>query len=353
LEQLVAWSKGEGKSWKENLTEILSRLEAPRRIRNTEEFYREATRLRAAVEVIESWNGLEKQTQQALIGTVAARCRHLQDEAAPELKHPFGTDTIKGLFSIMTAWSATNRPGFVIGLMHTHSPVRASWVEDAIAWWEDLQGILDPSKVGNKTNESRNPERAVHGLIELAIGDTVGRDELQEAVLTCLDDGVSPDDPRIVKALLPYVDLLQRESRLKAVRKAVRKYNDSLNAVERAFEKDTNAIPTEWPYWDQVRGKRAILIGGNPKDTSRQKIEERFTFASLEWESGYQLRKLESIASRVESGGIDIVIFLTSFLSHKAWDVIGHRSDRLPFILVERGYGITQIQAAMEKHFSK
>ena len=104
---------------------------------------------------------------------------------------------------------------------------------------------------------------------------------------------------------------------------------------------------------DETKGKRAVIIGGLPREQNRLVLIEFFEWAEFRWEScqGNEPRILDRIEQSIRSGGIDMVLELTS--------LVGHHVERLkpvceevgiPFVRVARGYGISALIEAMKVH---
>lgn len=356
LSGLVAKFTGKGppvRSWEDDLMAVMNDLGQPQDIRDIHDLHAEVSRLeRASVEATHRWAMLPTDARHALMGVCVTRARYLQDTVMPRLKHPFVGTQIDRMFSQFTAYSADTRPGYVYGLSRTHSPEGKTWLADALTWWTTLEGLLPQDEPDNIPNEKEplNPEKALGRLDGLAGEDDTTNAELVAAVLVALTAGVSTNDIRLVKILLPHLDKLTREPKLKAVRKAIRSYKNELNAEGTESEADTTVLPADWPFWDYTRDKHALLVGGDKRERTVERFQEVFGFATLEWDSGWQPRRIEALARRIEQGSVDIVILLARFLSHKAWDSLVPvcKEAGVPFILVERGYGVSQVQATME-----
>jgi hypothetical protein len=340
----------------EVLEALLDDFGKPRRIRTQEEFRTELALLERATEADKVWVYQPQERQKALVGLCAARARHLQDEAAPKLDHPFVGSALDNVFSALTAYSGQYRPGFVLGLMRTHSPESSTWIEDAQNWWDDLCSVLEPSGKGTAEGDvveelPPDPNRTLNILAGICGEDEVRRQDVVDAALLCLDAFLSADDPRLVKTLLPHVRLLSKEPRLKAIRKAIREYKKSLTADNRKAENDKALLPEDWPYWFATRGKNAVIVGGDSRPKVVARFKGIFDFAEITWESGHQTRCLESLVSRIESGKLHMVIFLARFSSHSAQNALfpACKKAGIPYLLIPRGYGASLVQSEIER----
>lgn len=340
------------RTWEDDLRDILKDLGKPQPIKDLNTFHNELSLLeRASRAAYEQWEPFQQDIRRGLMGLCVARLRHVQDEVMPKLGHPFVGDLMNRIFSQFTAYSRDTKPGFVFGLSRGHQPEEPTWLQEALTWWKHLHNRIDPKpETGEPKVEVVNPEKALHHLDGLAGEDGGDRQELCKAVITVLDAGVSPDDTRLVKILLPHLGYLSKEPRLRSVRKALREYKKELSKEAQEAEADAAVLPEDWPFWEYTRGKNAVLVGGDKRDRTVKRFQEVFGFADIEWESGWEIRRLDALAHRVEQGNVDIVILLARFLSHTAWDALvpACKEAGIPFVLVERGYGVSQVQATME-----
>ncbi|MEZ4475375.1 MAG: hypothetical protein R3F60_32180 [bacterium] len=114
----------------------------------------ESARLTAAIAQRDAWIAFPASTQTLLLTHLAARLRALQDQ-------PQAPRNLRPLFSKLTAWSATHRPGFVHGLAQAHAPQAGTWLADAERTWDALQPTeppvapAAPAGPGRKRREAR------------------------------------------------------------------------------------------------------------------------------------------------------------------------------------------------------
>jgi hypothetical protein len=327
----------------------------PSRITTLDGFYKELNLLEHTVKGSRGWTVIDAPMQKALFGLLVARCRHLQDEASPFLGYPMMANALDGLFSALTAYSDKHRPGFVIGLMREHTPDRGSWINDARFWWGELahEELSEDEEIGFDSPLPPNPEKELRRLIEIVTAEEVVTKDVVKATLLCLKAKIPTRDPRLIKALLPHLRKLDKEKRLKALRKNIRAYQREIEAEGIEADEDTETLPDDWPYRDKTEGQTVFIVGGDRRDKTAKRYREVFGFKRVEWISGWRVRRVEAVAKRVEGGGVGIVIFLARFLSHSAWETIqpACKASGTPAILIERGYGVSQVREAMERTF--
>lgn len=161
----------------------------------------EVLRLHAAIRDSDRWCGLPREIQRGVVALTVARLRRLQDDR--RLIHP----RLEECFSMLTAFSKREQPGYVVGLSRHHTPVRGGWQEDAEAWWERMRATAT-----GQTAPSLPPtiERLVGGVVAAvaslqAATDPAERaaaeDEVRKRVAEALAAGLSHRDPRLLKAV--------------------------------------------------------------------------------------------------------------------------------------------------------
>jgi hypothetical protein len=111
----------------------------------------------------------------------------------------------------------------------------------------------------------------------------------------------------------------------------------------------------DWPWRLVVTGKRAVMVGGTPREQHRAKLEGYFGFGELAWEQAEHSRNsLQRARDRVRARGVDVVFLLTKFLGHDAARVIqpACKAVGVPFVPVQNGYSVEAMRSAIERHLS-
>lgn len=330
----------------EDLAEILKPLsKAPQEFADPDAVRDELLLLSDAIapDLTERWLEFPREVQRALIGHIVARARHIQDELDEGMFAADLLPTLDRIFSSMTGFSKREQPGFVFGLMRSHTPVRDSWQEDAGVWWRELEGHLPEGS-------TLNPERALADLGKKIDADS-DDDTIVAAATNALEAGVAPEDSRLVQLMEPHMDLLRKHARFKRVRKAIREAQADDEAFENEMQSSSAELPVDWSHWHVVRGKKAVIVGGDLRDEARERIEETFEFSSVEWVGTEKARNLQALADALESGSHDLVIVLRRFIGHEVDRTVlpACRSAGVRWVSVERGYGVSQIRLAIER----
>ena len=310
---------------------------------------REITRLRVTISACEQWSIFPHDIQRMLIGLTATRLRMLQDERHVESRR------LDGFFSQLTAYSARERPGAVHGLARNHRPFRDTWREDADAWADRLRALLTADDEGPP---SPSAQKTVDGLERLArevaaapTADTQAavRSQLVREVSQALRNGLSARNRALVKLVAPHADAFAA-AEFRALRRAIR--DDAEAADEEAGTGERAQMPDDWAWWTRTRGRRAVMVGGSPRELNRARLEQTFQFASLEWEgTEFKRNSLQALRNRVSAGGIDLVLVLRSFVGHDADQILlpACRERGIDWVHVEQGYGTARVRAAIER----
>ncbi len=272
-------------------------------------------------------------TQQEVLSLLVARARALQERlAADDAHHP----KLERVFSRLTRWVGAHNTPFVHGLARHHVPQHGSWHEDARVWTrrlEERRGV-------EPTTPPTVLLAAVRGALD---GDTAA---LQRAVHGALKGGISSRDPRLVGLLQGRLSQLDAPC-FKALRRVLR--DREKQAAPPCPE--APALPADWSHFAHTRGRRAVLLGGDPRSEALERLKTSFGFASLTWER-IDPRRLESIATSVAAGSLDLVIVLRRFISHDVDRVVLPACKRagVAWVSVEHGYGVSQVRAAIERY---
>ena len=297
-------------------------------------------RLSRSAARMDDWLALAKGDQQALLGLISSMARHLQDEAKQPL-NPDDAKTLKSLFSTMSHWSRTHQPGFVLGLGRNNQPEHGSWLRDAQHWEAQLRSGLEQ---GGEDRAAIAMDRIVE-VLEAEVEPGL----LIDAVKGALSAGVSQSDPRLIDMLVPHASLLKGARKFKTLKAHLKQAGKEQDETVEADDR-SSLIPDDWPHFKHTEGKRAVIIGGDPRRQAAKRIGSAFRFDTVEWLDS-DARRVQSLANSVRSGSIDVVILLRSFISHRHVDMLLPAVKDSPalMVLVDMGYGVTQVKQAIER----
>lgn len=301
------------------------------------------------VDAVDKWRVLPPEVQATLVGLLAARLRSLQ-----EYPQFVGDRRIDFGFGTLSAYVKRARPGFVYGLARWHTPTRETWEADAEAMYERLSAMV-PTPAEAEPNQHRLLD-TVEGLVkELDLCPAEARSavaaQLRRDVLAAFAAGVQARNARLVR-MLAGLDELFEGPEFRTLRRAIREEADEARAEEQEEEGAEEHVPPDWAWWGFTRGRRALIIGGDPREPSRQRLEKAFGFAELEWVGAeYKRNNLLGVRDRVRAGKTDLVILLTRFTGHDADQIIipACREMGVGFVCVQHGYGVVRVKHAIER----
>lgn len=238
------------------------------------------------------WTLMSKPMQRAWLTMLVARTRAVKDATTT---NPGLRERIKTFILHFPAYAKTYQPGYVNGLQVSHNPEHGSWYQDALLAWNQLKQM------------------------------TVAPPPVEED-----DDSVPPPPPAPPSSSI---------------------VTSAAAAAAAAHEEDDGpAIDSHWPLWSLVRDKRGILLGGEPREPARVRLENAFAMAELEWIPGDNPRRLDSVVERVTQNKVDIVFVLQQWTAHKVTNKLidACKSSGVPWALVG-SYSIKSIRAGLDR----
>lgn len=235
------------------------------------------------------WAMMSKGMQRLWLAMLVARTRAVKDVTTT---NPGLRERIKTFILHFPAYAKTYQPGYVNGLQVSHNPETTSWRDDALLFWSQLKQMT-----------------VAPLFIESEDGDGV-------------PVFAQPPPSSNVIASVPA-------------------------SVE---EDDNTVISSQWPFWPWIRDKRGILLGGEPREPARLRLESTFAMAELDWVPGDNPRRLESVIERVSQNKIDIVFVLQQWTAHKVTNKLidACKSSGVPWALIN-SYSIRSLQSGIER----
>jgi hypothetical protein len=274
----------------ERLGEIPARIEGPQ-----VSLWRSRVEELTSVEWLRRWAELDGALQVDLLTMMVALGRAVQ-EAAPGKEEP------RKMFHRLSAYSKEKQPGFTHGMARNHKPRSESWLSDARKAQEVLRTWLGERSVSPVLRPPSMPP-------------------LAKATADVRPENPAPEDP----APTPPED--------------------------EGEEEPASILAPDWSWWPEVRGKRAILVGGSPKEPCRLRLLEAFRFASLDWVDK-DVRRIASVTERIARGGLDLVLIVRAFTGHKTSKKVlfACKNHGIPFVFVERGHGVLAVSRSIERY---
>lgn len=163
-----------------------------------------------------------------------------------------------------------------------------------------------------------------------------------------IEAGARPQDKRIARLAYPFAEDL-REAGLLDVARAAEAMAEAEADADESPTRPT-AVPPDWPYFAHTAGKKAVIVGGEPRAERLKRLEEAFRFSELEWlDKAHSGGAIDSIVERMRSGSLDMVIALRAFSSHKLTDkLFANQCETCRLVLADT-YGVTQVRLGIER----
>jgi len=132
-----------------------------------------------------------------------------------------------------------------------------------------------------------------------------------------------------------------------AAAKRRRRLDDELDDEDRGV---AHAPPDEWPLWSSVRDRTVLMVGGNPREDARERVQRTFGMRSLEWIAD-EPRKAQSAEARIAAAGYDLVLVLLRFVSHTTAERLARacNASQVAYAAVEHGYGVAAVRRSLEQ----
>lgn len=330
----------------DDLEHMLATVGDPGMVVSVEQYQETLDGLWQATNMLPRYSRFPNYILKPLMGYLSSKARHLQDEVRREHRDDLmETTMLLRCFGRMTEFSTIRNPGLVPGLNRARGPHRNNWVEDQTKWWNKLAHHL-----GYTT--SRTKREVFEALEGMLAYDDWSVDQLDKQLGRVRCAGWGSNDKALVDMLMPHYDAIP--SKYKTLRSAVRDALVGNDGVDPTPSQHDREVPDDWPLWDMVAGKRAIIVGGSPRQQRVAKIKAAFKLGDLEWVESRNQRKMESTAQTIISGNVDIVLFLRRFTSHTNQNLLHPVCKEAGswFVLVDTGYGVNQIRMALERYMA-
>ena len=115
-------------------------------------------------------------------------------------------------------------------------------------------------------------------------------------------------------------------------------------------ESENVEMDSTWRLLPLVRGLNAVMLGGDPREPNRQRLERAFQLASLDWPPIDGPRKVDPVVERIGEGTYGLVLVLQPFVAHSQSQPIieAAKEAGTPWALAE-GYGVSAVRLGLER----
>lgn len=324
--------------WMRDLAKLLRELGAPRDGDVEHELVFD-TAMRCS-----EWVGYPAEVQRLLVAHITARARRLQAETG-DLSPWLDECTAR-----LASFAEHQELGSVAGLGRPR-PLRGSWFDDADAARERLVALL-PRDFLTPADREALLARIEDLVGEIACVPEDDQGSLVEQALShvrqLLEAGLHPSDPGLVRVATPLLDALDA-TEFRSLERAIR---EELAEREEDRTDQADPVPLDWPWWGHTRNKRAIMLGGGPRELARHRLERAFEFRSFEWfDADRAALDLSTLRARVAVGDVDMLIVHARFLPHEVLRVLltACREHGVDWVSIDHGHGVERIRSAIER----
>jgi hypothetical protein len=318
---------------------------------------------------------LSRPEQYAQLKIWIGRYRQFQDEGDPGAT-PGSVSAVEieeaqalaqRVFHQLKTLSKQYEPGYIDAFRLDFQTDWSAYVAEAQG---QLQQAVDAAKHAREREQQRGEQQArdaerlqqtreagraaLAALKELTDGGNRPAEELDLAALADLlrkaVRGLGASDPDVLAAAAPYREHVDGDD-LRALRLNLdRARREEVGDPEPDVARDEDLLAS-------TRGLRALMVGGSVREDARRSLESLFGFDRLDWEP-YEDAKpaaLDSLEQRVRNGGVDLVLILKGFIGHHVTDRLRPACQKsgVPCVLVERGYGPSQVGEALRRGLPK
>lgn len=315
------------------------------------------------------FGSLSRAEQYAQLKVWIGRHRQFQDQESEELEADDETHALaQRVFHQLKTLSKSYEPGYIEAFRLDFHTDWAIYINEATAQLaqaseavrqskdrEQLRGeqhVRDQERLVQAREAGRIALNELKSLITRVQLPDEGLDEFLELLKNAVN-GLGASDPEVLELVMPYREHVSGGNGLRALRR-------NLDRIRDESSKDSEGEATRAQYEDLIAvtaGRKALMIGGSVREDNRRALQRLFEFDRLDWEP-YEDSKpaaLDSIEQRIRNRGVDMVLILRSFVGHHVTDRLRPVCQRfeIPFLIVDRGYGPTQVGEALRKGLIK
>lgn len=159
-------------------------------------------------------------------------------------------------------------------------------------------------------------------------------------------------DRNLVAMLRPHQERIAAVPGLKTLKSALRAAAAPSEAPTDS-DPDTSEVPDvpdDWPLLPLTTGRTAVIVGGDPRPRSAERIKDAFKFDTVDWEHT-DPRRIRALSERLRSGSVNFAILLRGYIGHSDQVTVldACRGAGVPFVVVDAGYGVSQVRRAIER----
>lgn len=301
---------------------------------------------------IEYWPGLDRETRTAIVRYLTTLTRSAEAALGAESS---AATRIRGA---LTQLSREAPIYYVNGLQRRHEPMAARWSSDAETAWSELIALAPGVTKLLRASAPKPADQvaAVRAAVTAALDDSSPErfKEIERSIAEALRAGLAASDEALCKALVPVLETWPvREEPAEVTEVLIEAMSFAQDREEEAEPQSGDEAP-DWACAELLAGKRAVMVGGAPRRDAEERLRRALGLSELTWER-MEPRRRDAIGEAAMAGNIDYLVLLARFMSHAAWEPLASACRESPtrLVLVERGYGVSQVRRAFERVLSE
>ncbi len=225
--------------------------------------------------------------------------------------------------------------------------------------WGGLQARIDGATERCEAERSRDKALKKHlntiryHTSQIQVDDAADHENdwgrIQSAMQQFLEAGGKPSDPRLVDLLVPLADfipddLAMREGTFRRVLPFIDQKLANQARSTSATEGDRAPSPELVEARELLRGKIAVLIGGEAREPARKMLEQELELKELRWLSSREHESISSFIPDVRRSETALVLLAIRWASHSFEDVQAtcNEFDK-PYVRLPGGYGANRV----------
>ncbi len=278
-------------------------------------------------ERVEPWKQLPPEMQRAWLTLLVARARAMAEKIQTL---PGARGKLQAVFPRLSAYSKEEQPGYVHGLAVGHMPTRGTWYADAEHAWNELSKLIEELTLATGATDDDTEEEEPPSSKEAPPTPVSPSAAMSAAVNRSVAAGMTPE-VKVASGWTP----IETPGEI-----------TGLDPLE-----DSRPIEATWAGWKWARDRRAVIFSTELREETRLRIKEVFAFAELAWVGISQVKRTESLLTRLQSKNIDLLLLAQPVVDQEpAMRLVEVcREADVAWAIVEGPLGPGAIRRALEK----
>ena len=304
---------------------------------------------------------LSREEQMSQLMVWVGRVRNLQTKELTEELHAQSRRIFRKLVGI----SKEHEPGFIEAFQPTFKTNWENYIRDA----EERVKLAAEARHRRTEQERTMRERQLQEEERRRAAREAGRqliDELRAAIshfnlpeegadefrnlLTQAIAVCGSSDEEVLELVAPYKELINEGADFRALRRNLERMQEA------GADKDKPLIDSCADVRSFTQGRTALMIGGVAREDVRKQLQRVFDFEELDWQTYESSRPaiLDSLEQRIRNRGLDLLLLIRTLIGHDVQQRLRPLCEQfdIPCLLVEHGYGASQIAQTIRRHLA-